>query len=77
MSLWKNAYGFCLKEDCEYKLDNNYCKYTFGCVEDESDNSATVEIPKATMRTVQVVELSEDSINAIADAVVRRLTFKE
>ena len=64
--------GYCLSDKyCQYKSDTGYCGYTAGCV---LDNVATIKVPKTEKHIiVQMVDISPDSINAIVDAVVRRL----
>lgn len=57
---------------CQYKTDTGYCGYTGnGCA---FDQFATIPIPKgATYTIVKQVDLTEESINKIADAVVEKL----
>lgn len=57
---------------CQYKTDTGYCGYTGnGCA---FDQFTTIPIPKgATYTIVKQVDLTEESINKIADAVVERL----
>ena len=63
--------GYCISDQyCRYKSDTGYCGYSGGCVK---ENTATIEVPMDIGRTVQVVDISSDSINAIADAVIRKL----
>ena len=64
--------GYCMRGmDCKYKSDTGYCGYTGGCV---LDNTATVDIPtEPNWSVVREVDISTDSIEAIADAVVRKL----
>ena len=48
-----------------------YCGYTGDCV---FDNTVSVDIPtERSWSVVRVVDISTDSIEAIADAVVRKL----
>lgn len=65
-----NAY--CISEKyCRYKSDTGYCSYTGGCV---LENTATVDIPtKKSSSITQIVDISTDSIEAIADAVAKKL----
>lgn len=64
--------GYCISDKyCKYKSDTGYCGYTGGCI---LDNTATVDIPtERSWSVVHVVDISTDSIEAIADAVVRKL----
>lgn len=64
--------GYCISDKyCQYKSDTGYCGYTGGCV---LDNTAIVDIPtERNWSVVREVDLSTDSIEAIADAVVRKL----
>lgn len=64
--------GYCISDKyCQYKSDTGYCGYTGGCV---LDNTACVDIPtERSWSVVREVDLSTDSIEAIADAVVRKL----
>ncbi|MBR3280124.1 MAG: hypothetical protein IKG01_14665 [Lachnospiraceae bacterium] len=68
--------GYCITDKyCNYKSDTGYCGYTGGCV---LENTATVIIPnKQSCHISQVVDISPDSIEAIADAVVRKLRGEE
>lgn len=55
---------------CPYKTDTGYCGYTGnGC---RMDNISTLTLP-TSYEITKLVELSPDSINQIADAVVERL----
>ena len=57
---------------CQYKTDTGYCGYTGnGCA---FDQFTTIPIPKgATYTIVKQVDLTEESINRIAEAVVEKL----
>ena len=57
---------------CQYKTDTGYCGYTgCGCA---LDSTITIRQPKdQSFRDVRLVDISTESINQIADAVVRRL----
>ena len=63
--------GYCISDSyCQYKSDTGYCGYSAGCVKEVG----TVKtISMSPSKIVHVVDISEDSINAIADAVVERL----
>lgn len=63
---------YCVSDKyCQYKSDTGYCGYTGGCV---LDNTATIEVPvKTNWHISKVVDVSTDSINAIAEAVVKKL----
>lgn len=67
---------YCISDKyCNYKSDSGYCGYTGGCV---LENTMTVKIPtKQNWYISQVVDISTDSIEAIADAVVRKLRGEE
>lgn len=65
--------GYCISDKyCMYKTDTGYCGYTSsGCV---LDNSITVEIPTTPSYTItRVVDISTESINKIAEAVVEKM----
>ena len=64
--------GYCISDKhCRYKSDTGYCGYTGGCI---FDNTVRVDIPtERSWSVARVVDISTDSIEAIADAVVRRL----
>lgn len=64
--------GFCISDTyCQYKSDTGYCGYTAGCVK---NNVATVKVLKYNdSHITQIVDVSPDSINAIAEAVVKKL----
>ena len=64
--------GYCINDKyCQYKSDTGYCGYTAGCVQ---ENTATVKVPtKQSWHISQVVDISTDSIEVIADAVVKKL----
>lgn len=67
--------GYCISDKyCRYKSDTGYCGYTGGCVLGVLDNTARVDIPtERSWPVTHVVDISTDSIEAIADAVVRKL----
>ena len=64
--------GYCISDKyCKYKSDTGYCGFTGGCV---FENSITVKVPTTPSWSItQVVDISTDSIEAIADAVVKKL----
>ena len=64
----------CISETyCPYKSDTGYCGYTGGCVKDR-EQPITVKVPKTpTYTTTMVVDISTESINKIAEAVVEKL----
>ena len=64
--------GYCISDKyCRYKSDTGYCGYTGDCVQ---KTKTTFVIPNEQHVTVtKVVDISTDSIEAIADAVVRKL----
>lgn len=64
--------GYCISDKyCKYKSDTGYCGFTGGCV---LENSITVKVPTTPSWSItQVVDISTDSIEAIADAVVKKL----
>ena len=64
--------GYCISDKyCQYKSNMGHCSYTGGCVQ---ENTATVKVPtKQSWYISQVVDISTDSIEAIADAVVKKL----
>lgn len=57
---------------CQYKTDSGYCSYTgCGCV---LSNTIIIKQPSnQSFRVVQLVDITNESINQIADAVVERL----
>ena len=57
---------------CQYKTDTGYCGYTGnGCA---LNQSTTIKIPtKPQYTTTMVVDISTESINEIAEAVVEKL----
>ena len=59
--------GLCTR-DCEYKTYEGYCKLT-ACIK----GHATIQIPKGNAQLVQLVELTDECIDKIADAVVQKL----
>lgn len=63
---------YCISDKyCQYKGDTGYCGYTGGCVQ---DNSVTFKVPPEQCWSItRVVDISTDSIEAIADAVVKKL----
>lgn len=61
---------------CPYKSDTGYCGYTgMGChLESTGSSIAALNIPQESDFTiVRTVELSDESIEKIADAVVEKL----
>lgn len=64
--------GYCISDKyCRYKSDTGYCGYTGGCV---LDNTEKVDIPtERNWSITRRVDISTESIEAIADAVVRKL----
>ena len=56
----------------QYKTDSGYCGYTgCGCA---LDNTIIIKQPiNHSYRVVQLVDITNESINQIADAVVERL----
>jgi len=62
---------------CPYKTDTGYCGHSGNwCYLELGDgyNSETVKAPNTpTYRITQLVDISPESINQIADAVVERL----
>lgn len=68
--------GYCISDKyCNYKSDTGYCGYTGDCV---LEKTATVKIPtKQNWYISQVVDISTESVEAIADAVVRKLRGEE
>ena len=65
--------GYCLNDKyCQYKTDSGYCGCTAGCVLDNS--SVMIEAPNTpSWSMTKVVDISTDSIEAIADAVAKKL----
>jgi hypothetical protein len=53
-----------------YKSDNGYCNYTGDCF---MDNVRTVTIPIEQSCIKREFDLTKESIDAIAEAVVKRL----
>ena len=64
--------GYCISDKyCKYKSDTGYCGYTGGCV---LENVQTVKVlPNPKLHISQTVDVSTDSIEAIADAIIRKL----
>ena len=64
--------GYCISDKyCKYKSDTGYCGYTAGCV---LEIVQTVKVsPNPKFCISQTVDVSTDSIEAIADAVIRKL----
>ena len=64
--------GYCISDKyCKYKSDTGYCGYTGDCV---LENTKTLDIPtERNWYLTRRVDISTESIDAIADAVVRRL----
>lgn len=60
--------------NCQYRSDTGYCGYTGnGCVMD-GKHSMTIKIPETpTYTTTTLVDISTESINKIAEAVVEKL----
>ena len=59
--------------NCENKTLSGYCKTT-ACINPKYQGTRTIKIePQTQGITVRVVEVSEESIERIADAVVRKL----
>ena len=67
--------GYCISDKyCRYKSDTGYCSYTAGCIKE----TRTINLKYAApIQVVEVVDISEESINAIANAVVSRLKDKQ
>ena len=63
--------AFCISDHpCSYKTDTGYCGYVGnGCA---LDNTITVNYTP-THRITQLVDISPESIEEIADAVVKKL----
>lgn len=60
---------------CPYKTDTGYCGYTgMGCHLESTGNSiATLNIPQESeYKIVRAVDISDESIEKIADAVVEK-----
>lgn len=68
--------GYCISDTyCQYKSDTGYCGYTGGCVK---EIYATIKVPpEQRWHISQTVDISTDSIEAIADAVVKKLRGKQ
>ena len=62
--------AFCVSDKyCQYKTDAGFCGYTGnGCWMDVAD----IALPKS-YKITKLVDLSPDSINQIADAVIEKL----
>ena len=62
--------------NCENKTLSGYCKTT-ACINPKYQGTRTIRLEHTTQGiTVRVVEVSEESIERIADAVVRKLEEK-
>lgn len=66
--------GYCISDQyCRYKSDTGYCGYTTGgCVR---DNAKTITLPINDLnhQVRQEVYITTESIEAIAEAVVKKL----
>ena len=67
---------YCISDKyCSYKTDTGYCGYTAGCI---LENVKTITIHEQPLaRISRLVDISEESIKAIADAVVEKLRGEE
>ena len=62
--------------NCENKTLSGYCKTT-ACINPKYQGTRTIRLEPTTQGiTVRVVEVSEESIERIADAVMRKLEEK-
>lgn len=62
----KGNNGYCTDYDCSLRNSNGYCTIT-GCVKTQTVNYGN------DFRIVEYVEISDECIERIADAVVRKL----
>lgn len=60
---------------CQYKTDTGYCGYTgCDCIKERLGNTCTVRIPdKPKYSITQSVDISDESIEKIADVVIKKL----
>ena len=61
---------------CPYKTDTGYCGYTgMGCHLESTGNSiAALKIPQESeYKIVRVVDISDESIEKISDAIAKKL----
>ncbi len=68
--------AFCISSSyCPYKTDTGYCGYTgMDCAQNKLAKSCTIKIPdKPQYSITQLVNLTDESIEKIADAVVKKL----
>lgn len=63
--------GLCL-QDCEFKTYEGYCMIS-GCIK----RSVTIKIPENNAQIVEQVELTNECIDKIADAVVQKLVERK
>lgn len=66
----------CISETyCPYKSDTGYCGYTgCECIKEKPSKIYTVKVPdKPQYSITQLVGISDESIERIADAVIRKL----
>lgn len=62
-------------ENCPYKSDTGYCGYTGnGCV---NELVHSVRIDEPSYKIVRQVDVSDEAIEKIADAVVKKLEERE
>ena len=74
--------SYCVNETdcyCPYRTDAGYCEYAgCGCFEEILAKSNTVKIPDESEYIItKLVDLSDESIEKIADAVVKKLHQSE
>lgn len=69
--------GVCVSDKyCPYKTDTGYCGYTgMGCHLESTGNSiAALKIPQESeYKIVRAVDISDESIEKIADAIAQKL----
>lgn len=78
--------GPCLHYDCSNRNSFGYCKTT-ACINDnyrweqwndsQSTTNKTIKIVPSQYQIVKQIDLTKDSIEQIADAVVRKLKTEE
>ena len=63
------------KMNCTYRTNTGYCSYTgYGCIEESLSKADTVKVPYNPKYSImRLVDLSDESIEKVADAVVKKL----
>ena len=69
--------GYCISNQyCRYKSDTGYCGYTGDCIH-ENAKTTTISLEPIGYQVRHEVYIAPDSIEEIAEAVVKKLRMRE